>query len=419
MDIKLKAQVFVAITIVTGSLIPILVEAANTTNMYGFFMLTAFISAITGFAFMFATNRTEKLVDVVRDRRMLALAVLIGLLVFLPIEFGIAYAEKFVSASLATVLFRTSPLLMLPLLPLLLREKLTKYQVTALGLAFVGIYVGATGGTLTSVFLNANLFAVVLLIAIAFIYALSTVLIKKYIIDMGALLTIAAVALSALFAALYLASGAGAISLGMPVVLSILFLGVGSNFVFYYMYFVGLRILKTTFVTNLISLSPFLTFLFANVFLGEQIAPYYIAIAVLVGIGIIVQHLDKVGGTYLARKSHGIRNFVIFDVSGAFANTGEVAISNALKSGARVMAVKLPARHKKNIARRVAEGGHANVFTSEHRSIVDEANFVRDITGAGREDMVLMKVGSFDEGEAFFSGMSDLISEEPLERKVA
>ena len=37
---------------------------------------------------------------------------------------------------------------------------------------------------------------------------------------------------------------------------------------------------------------------------------------------------------------------------------------------------------------------------------------MKDVMGANPNDMILMKVGSFDEGEAFFADMSDLINHE-------
>ncbi len=407
MDMKTKAYIYVAITVVTGALIPILVEQANAVGLTGFFMLTAFISTATGAAFLFYTKGIGKFVEVVRNPKTLFLSVLIGLLIFLPIEFGIAYAEKFVSASLATVLFRTSPLLMLPLLPLMLREKLTKYQIAALSLAFVGIYIGATGGTLGA-FAGASLAVSGFIVMLAFVYALSTVMVKKYMIDMGSLLTVAAASLSVLFTALYLIGGGGAINLTMPALASVLFLGVGSNFLFFYMYFVGLRILKTTFVTNLISLSPFLTFAFASVLLGERILPYYLAIAALVGAGILIQHFDKLGGTYLARAKH--HRLVMHDVSGAFADTNEPSISAALKKGGRVLALKLEGRHAGKVEELSRNGNHSNVFTDRHESINTEASFVKELLGAGEGDMVVMKAGPVDEGERFFGELSDALA---------
>ncbi len=410
MNIKMKAYVYVAITIVTGALIPILVEAANSTNMFGFFMLTAFVSMITGVVFLFATKRIDKLIEVVRSPGSLMLSALMGLLIFLPIEFGIAYAEKFVSASLATVLFRTSPLLMLPLLPLMLREKLTKYQIAALSLAFIGIYIGATGGTLTGIFANANLFVVGFVIVLALVYAVSTVMVKKYMIDMGSLLTIAAAALSLLFAILYFAGGGGTINLNIPILASILFLGIGSNFLFYYMYFVGLRILKTTFVTNFISLSPFLTFTFASVLLGEAIQPYYVAIAVLVGAGILIQHFDKLGGTYLAKKKHHEPSgFTIFDVSGVFVNTAELTINTAIRRGGRVLALKLDGRHANKVEELVKSRNYSDVFTDRKSGITAEANFVREVLSADKDDMVVMKAGQTEESEQFFDELSNVL----------
>ncbi len=410
MNIKQKAYMYIAITVVTGALIPILVEAANSTNMFGFFMLTAFVSTATGVAFLIATKSLDRLIGIVRNPRSLALSVLMGLLIFLPIEFGIAYAEKFVSVSLATVLFRTSPLLMLPLLPLMLREKLTRYQIAALLLAFIGIYIGATGGTLTGIFVDADLFAVGFLIMLALLYAVSTVMVKKYMVDMGSLLTIAAATLSLLFVVLYFADGGGAINLNTTVLVSILTLGIGSNFIFYYMYFAGLRILKTTFVTNFISLSPFLTFIFADVLLGEKILPYYVTIALFVGAGILIQHFDKIGGTYLTKKKYrGSSRFTIFDVSGAFVNTAEHTISTAMMKGGRVLALRVDEIHANKIEELAKGGSYPAVFTDRHGSIAAEADFVREVLGAGKNDIVVMKAGLVEENEKFFTELSNIL----------
>ena len=411
----MKGYAYIAITTITGALIPLLVKASSTTNVYEFFMLTAFVSAIVSLSFILITRKTKNLISVVRNPKMLAISVLIGLLIFLPIEFGMAYAETLISVSLATVIFRMSPLLMLPLLPLVLREKLTKYQITALILAFGGIYLGVTGGTLTSIFVNADLFGVLFLIGMAFFYALSNVLTKRYMIDMGVILAIAAVSLSALFSALYLAGGGGG-TISLSTLLIILFLGAYSNVFGYYMYFISLRILKTTFVTNLVSLSPFFTLIFAYAFLGEQIQLYYITIAVLVAAGILIQRLDKLGGTFVSRSNKRLRNFMIFDVSGAFADTGEITISNALKQGGRVLAVKVSKEHGGAVRDMLAKNNYSNVFTHEHKHIVNEANFVKEIVGADQNDLVLMKAGNYDERESFFNEVSDAISPDVFAR---
>jgi drug/metabolite transporter (DMT)-like permease len=362
------------------------------------------------FAFIFLTHSTKKLVAVLRDKRLLAISILISLLVFLPIEFGIAYAEKYVSASLATVIFRTSPLLMLPLLPLMLREKLTKYQIGALTLAVLGIFIGITGGTFNTVFLNASFYAIMFLVVLAFLYALSNVLIKKYLIDMGVILAIASVCLAVLFSTMYLISGHAIGSISVQDLAAIVFLGAFSNVIGYYMYFTGLRILKTTFVTNLILLSPFITFVFANVFLGEAIQPYYVIIALFVAAGILIQKFDVLGGTYLARKKSGARNkFLIFDVSGAFVNTGETAISGAIRSGGRVMAVKLDGKHRDAINDFVKSRNDNTIFIGKKSAIAKEYDFCKEILGAGDSDMIIMKAGDTKDGERFFDSMAQFI----------
>jgi hypothetical protein len=61
------------------------------------------------------------------------------------------------------------------------------------------------------------------------------------------------------------------------------------------------------------------------------------------------------------------------------------------------------------------ERDYSNVFTDSHEQMENEMTFVKEITGASSEDMVLLKVGDLDEGEAFFVEVSDLIGPEALE----
>ena len=318
------------------------------------------------------------------------------------------YAEHFISATFATVIYRMQPLLMLMFIPFLLRERITKTQVAALLLGFVGIYIALSGGNLFA-FSGANTSIVLVLLAVTIIGAMASVFLKRYMTNMESTMFMFN-SVSLVFAtALFLYSGARLPTFNLNSIMALLYMGIPTSVFVTYFYFRAFRTLKTTFVTNFYLLSPFITAIFAAVFLNETIQSYYLAIAVLVAAGIIIQRFDKKGGTYLAKKSGKLRDFAIFDVSGAFANTGDVVISSALRSGDRVMAVKLPTRHRKTVEKRVSESGYKNVFTNEHTSISNEVGFIKDIMRASPKDMILIKVGSFDEGEAFFGDMSDLI----------
>jgi drug/metabolite transporter (DMT)-like permease len=399
----------IAASMITGALMPLVLATAKAVNITEFFLFTYLIGIPFSALLVFITKKQSNLALYLKEPKRLGLIVLMGLLTYLPFNVAILYAEHFVSASLATVVFRISPLLMLLFLPTLLREKLSRSQVVALLLAFIGVYIALTGGQPTSILSNPNLPIVALLVGAALSYALSTLLMKRYAFDVPSELLIFNVALFAIFGTLFLLTGAPQSQISLSNIGAMFYIAVANNIIGFYLYFTAIRILKTTFVTNLYFLSPFITFLFAHFLLGEAILPYYLVIAALVAVGLLIQKYDKLGGTYAAKKTSRRRNFTIFDVSGAFLNTGERAIVRILNDGGRVLAVRLPGEQKGAVQRLIDQNkdGYTNVFTSEHGPIGKEVSLIKEIMGAEPNDMILMKVGSFDEGELFFGDMAD------------
>ncbi|MDE1851935.1 MAG: EamA family transporter [Candidatus Micrarchaeota archaeon] len=406
MQIKSKAYAFVITSLFTGSLMPIMLYFSASTDIFEFFMVTYLIAIGFATALVLKTRKVDVVVSYLKDWKKLGIIAMIGLLSYIPIEYAIAYAEHFVSASLATVVFRTNPLLMLLLLPIVLRERLSKYQIAALLLAFFGLYIAITGGNLYSLWGNADINIVIFLILAALAYAFSSVMAKKHVFDIDASILLFNVVMFAFSAVMFAATGAHFSSISPMVMLAMFYVGVANNIVGFYTYFYGFRILKATVVTNIFFLSPFITILFAHLILGEAVHLYYIAIALLVSAGMMIQRLDKHGGTYQPSSSS---RFTIFDVTGAFANTGEMAISKAIDNGSRVFAVKLEGRHRKRLDELMTEGRHLNVYTGENPQISGETTFCRDIIGASPDDHLVLKVGDSRSNEEFFSDLSSRI----------
>ncbi len=413
MDIKKKAYAFVIITLFAGALIPILLTVSRSTNIYEFFFGIYAVSLVASLAFLAYMGKVGELSKILREPKKVAIICLIGLVSYLPIGFGIAYAEKFIAASLVTAIFRTSPLLMLLLLPPLLREKLSKYQIAALVLAFVGLYIGVSAGNPMGVLQNSDLGIVVFMILMAFGYALSMILIKRYVFDISVVIAISMMAMFALFAVLMVINGFPLYAMTLPQISVVLYMGVISNVFSFYMYFTSLRPIKTTLFANVYFLSPFITFIFAYLFLGEVIQSYYIAIALFAGAGIILQGFDKTGGGYLASSKEGnVWRMAIFDVTGIFANTGEIGINSAIKDGGRILAVKLDGRYGGRVNDLIAEEETEGVYMDSHEEIADESRYVKDVLGAKSGDIVVMKAGTLEECERFFENLYGRIKPE-------
>ena len=413
MDIKKKAYAFVIITLFTGALIPILLTVSKSANIYEFFFGIYAVSLVASLAFLAYMGKVGELSKILKEPKKVAIICLIGLVSYLPIGFGIAYAEKFIAASLVTAIFRTSPLLMLLLLPPLLREKLSKYQIAALILAFVGLYIGVSAGNPMGVLQNSDLGIVVFMILMAFGYALSMILIKRYIFDISVVITISMMTMFALFAVLMVINGFPLYAMTLPQISVLLYMGVISNVFSFYMYFTSLRPIKTTLFANVYFLSPFITFIFAYLFLGEVIQSYYIAIALFAGAGIVLQGFDKSGGRYLASSKKGnIGHMAIFDVTGIFANTGEIGINSAINNGGRILAVKLNDQYTGHVNDIIAEAETECVYTDSHEEIADESKYVKDVLGAKSGEFVVMKAGTLEECEKFFEELYGRIKHE-------
>jgi drug/metabolite transporter (DMT)-like permease len=414
MNIRSRASIFLYTSLFSGASFPVLLYFLRGINISELFFLVFLFNVPSALFFVLASGRKDILLSYLKNRKTLLMIGITGVLIYVPTEMLIGYAEHYVSASLATVVFRTSPLLMLLLLPTVLRERLTKAQIVALMLGFIGIYVAITSGNVSSVLsgTHGTDYAIIaMLLVAAFSYALSSVLVKRYVFDMQSSLFIYSVFMLAISGISFAASGFPLSHISIPEMALILYAGIVYNVYSFYIYFYAFRILKTTFSTNLYFLSPFITFVFAYLVLGEAIKPYYLVIGALVSIGILIQRLDVIGGTYRVRRaSSGLRNSVLFDVTGAFADTGEVAIRNTLSGGGRVIALKVDGRHADAVHGFVSESGMPGIFTDRHDRIVREAEFVRGVVEAGENDLVVMKAGPSDEAERFFADLKSRIN---------
>jgi drug/metabolite transporter (DMT)-like permease len=403
MGIKSAAYAYLFFALVLGALLPIALDYASSMGIYEFLFVTYAISVPASLVFVLARGKWRRLASYLGSWKDLGIIAAIGLLNYATLELGMAYAERFVTASLATVVYRTYPLLMLAFLPIVLRERVSRYQIAALSLGCIGLCIALSAGTL-NIFAGSDPAIVALLVGVAFSGAFAAVLVKKYAYDMESSMFIFNLANFLLFAALFAYGGFQLRAITIGSMMPALYVGILYNVIIGFMYYGALRTLKTTIVTNIYFLSPFITILFAYVLLGEAIEPYYLAVAFLVGCGILIQSFDKTGGTYRAR-AQSRRRFAVFDVTGAFVDTGELAISAAIRSGGRVFAAKLEGKRGNAVDEVVRLGSYPNVFGPDDIA-AHESDFVKDVIGAGDGDTVIIKAGDIESGERFFEDLS-------------
>ncbi|MEM3839318.1 MAG: hypothetical protein QXF01_01930 [Candidatus Micrarchaeaceae archaeon] len=417
MDLKTKAYGALVFGLVSGSFLPIFLALGKSVNTYEFFLLVYTFSVPTGLALVAVRGKLGKFRSLLSNKKHFAYMVITGLLTFIPIEFGIAYAEHFVTASLATAVFRTNALLVLAISPIALRERLSGKQAFALGLGVVGLYLGITSGNPLGLLHDAYLPAVALLGALTFGYSVSLVSVKKFMFDSDIFFAVSAIAMFVFFAVAFLASGATLGPVTLPDLAIIAYIGIFFNIFSFLIAYYPLKIVKTTLYTNTYLLSPFLTFVWAYLVLGEPILPYYIVIAGLVAAGIVIQRFDFSGGSYLAKKDSRLRQTVMFDVTGVFENSGEVAISEEIGRGGRVLAVKLHNDYHDRFDSFVKGSGYGNIYTDAHPKISGESKYVKEILGAGSDEFVVIKAGNVEENEEFFEKLHAELGASPEKRQ--
>ena len=156
MELKQKAYLMLTLSMFWSALLPVIITLGKGGGINEFYMIVYASAVPASFLAVVMRGKVGELRSTLREWKTVAMMGIIGIVTFFPIEYGITMAEQYVTASLASVIIRLSPLLMLVLLPTVLRERLTKHQIVALGLGFVGLYIGVSGGSLFGVFQNAN-----------------------------------------------------------------------------------------------------------------------------------------------------------------------------------------------------------------------------------------------------------------------
>lgn len=413
MQIRTRANLYLVLALLLGALFPVMIDLARDISTAQFLFYTYALSTLTSLSFVLLMKKKERLVSYIRNGRDFLTIAFIGLLNYALLEYGLSYTERFVDASLATAVYRAYPLLMLLFIPLVLRERVTRYQVIALFLGFAGLFVALTGGDLTA-FSGPNLSVMPMLVAMALASALATLLVKRFVFDMESSMFIFNLANLLFFALLFAASGFPSAALSMKDAMAIAYVGTVYNVFVGFMYYDALRMLKTTFVTNIYFLSPFLTFVFAYLILGEQIQAYYLLIAGLVAVGIVIQKFDTRGGTFAQKAGKERRHAIIYDVTSAFVNSGEAAIHDVIKGGGKVLAVKVDKKHYDIVDRALknTERKEVLLYTDLHDMVKnEEAEFIRDIIGAEPQELVFMGAGDTGKCETALTDFMDTIKE--------
>ena len=410
MEIKKGAYGYLIFTAIAGPMMPVMLAiGGQTLNIYEFLFLAYLLAVPSSLALVFATKKQHRLLGYLKNKRDLALICLIGLLNYSFLEFGTTYAERFISVALATVVYRSWPLIMLVFLPFILRERISKYQILALLLGFASIYFAFAGGGL-NIFTGSNTLIILFMIGVAVTSALAAVLAKKYSFDTESSIFLFSVANMAFFGILFLVNGAPVTRIPTSGIMAILYTGIVYNVLVAFTYYAALRRLRTTYVTNTIFLGPFVTFIYAALVIGQPLSIYYIVIALMVSSGILVQRLDTVGGSYKAKTAATAQHIALFDVTSAFIDTNVDSIHEVIKNGGKVLAIKVHSSKTEVLSKMlesgvIKEADEIVYYLDTDLGMVreSESKFIAEIMGKGDGERILMGAGNPDSSEQFLN----------------
>jgi drug/metabolite transporter (DMT)-like permease len=140
MSIKRNVYVYLFIGIMSAALWPVVLELAVNMDILEFTLLAYAVAVPVSIGFARVLGKKFSIRQMLRNKTTFLAIVVIGILNYGFQTSGMLLGEHFISASLAAVLFRTYPLLMLPFLPLVLKEHVSKIQIFSMSLGVAGMF---------------------------------------------------------------------------------------------------------------------------------------------------------------------------------------------------------------------------------------------------------------------------------------
>jgi drug/metabolite transporter (DMT)-like permease len=368
---------------------------------YGFL-----VGLIVSLALSLAIDRGGGIMSIVKDRRMLIMVIIIGLLNNALTQLFLGIGTLGTNPSVGAIVYRSYVIMVALLTPLIIKQKVKRMQMLACVIGFLGIYVILSGGTLFTFNASTAPFMILLLVS-ALCTTFSALFINRYTFN-----ALGAVVIFNLASLLFISGLAAATNTSLIVtftpsaIVSVLFLGafaygIGTALVYY-----SIKVYGPLLFGNVILLVPFLTIFFASLVAGTPVLWYYLLAAILMSTGVILQRrYSKVAERATSNKL--LQKLTIFDITGAFiSNKGQV-ITNQIRGGNRALAIKLD----KNITYDAGSDGdefrkrNCIVFTSNapHEDAKpDEIDFIKEIIGASSDETVLVAMGNPDNIESAF-----------------
>ena len=399
--ISVYGYALLAFSVIVGAVTPIAFSLGSAIPFTTLLFYVSIVGVITSFIMMIAKGTTNHLRGLLKDRTFFFAILILAVLEYIIEPLGLSYATHFVTADLTAVVYRTWTIMLILIAPFVMSERITKWDLAAVSISFFALAATVVGGTAISMPAAALPYVGILLV-VAFGVAIANAVSKRYNYDlMTSIFCYNLIALIAFAPLAILTNTWQLVTVTPNVIFSIIFLGAIFYAVFGFTFFEALRVIKTSIFSTIYVAVPFITMVISAVFLGVPVIPSYIVIGVGVVSGIAIQRLaPRHASNFLISKRHKDRFKVsIYDVTSAFINTKQPSLTNTMHGGGRILAFYTHGANGQCISKEELDsmgGSGCTMFSDKHHPHMlsaDELEFIRDITGATDQHMIVIGSG--------------------------
>ncbi len=415
---KTIGYLLLVIALLLSAIMPIAFKLGSNIDPLKLMFFASFIGLITSFIVTLLKHTTKQGLSYFTDKKALMAMAAFGVFDYTILTLIFSYVTHFVSAPLVAVIYRTWALMLVLLAPFIIRERVSKYDIIAVLIGFGSFVVVMLQGTPLSIPFILMPFVLIVLFG-AFLDAFTNAVTKRYSYELTS--SIFAYNLIAFVLFAILAAYFGQINLigfNLNDVIAVVFIGVVVDVALTFAFVDSIRMLDVAFVSTANIIVPFITIILSFILLDEPMYLYYFVIAGGVAAGLLVQLYAPKKTNYISKDEH-IRNYKIFDVSGAFSSSTNPVIYNMLKGNGRALALKFDAKSdfyniiKNNINESKEKGNEVIMFTnSEPINEVNEREleFIKNIVDH-KDETVLIGIGDPDAVEEKFVNINSLLKE--------
>ncbi|MGC8670093.1 MAG: DMT family transporter [Candidatus Micrarchaeia archaeon] len=412
---KLKGYLAISIAELELSFVPIL---SSTGAKLGVLELLFFIFAtatLVSFAVIVQKHKLGELSAIMRNKKALPRVFSAGLLNYALPQLLLTLGVAGTNPIIGSIVIKLWPIFLAMMLPFVLKTSIKWQQMASLLLGLAAVYILVAHG---SIYANmAEIPFILLLVGYALSVAFSNLIIKGQNYDLfSQIFLFNAFSLIFTIGAIILLHVPFVANITVSELLSFIFLGAVSYSIGAILFFYTLKLLNPIVASNATYITPALTAIFSYLLLGTHLHAYYaVSFAILIAAMLILQKYGS-GAPEYARKKHKLQ---LFDVTGAFINTQNTAISKNLFGGGRALAAKI---EKDKLSAMKDELKSASVykcmvFKSNDKQIEkDVMEFVNDIMGAEEHEEVLIGIGETRSIEKFFDNISEKLSSYEIEK---